>query len=89
VYKPTRQKHKICSFDVSQTKGGQILLQRIKFRLKLTPQAFRNTKTNNWKLKISSSADCLRVLNFFSKVAPVKLRGSKRVAYVEWVKQMR
>jgi hypothetical protein len=51
VYKPTRDTHEVCSFDVSQTKGGQILLERIKYRLKLSSKVYENPKTKNWKIK--------------------------------------
>ena len=83
-----KNKYMVCSFSVSQTVSGDLLLSTIRTRLKLGPQVYLHKETGNFKLKVTSQADCYKVLQFLRK-CPVKLRGHKHVQFVQWVRTMR
>lgn len=76
----------VASFDIAQ-KNGDILLNAIKKYLSFTTAVYID-KTNCYKLKVTGVRSIENIIKFLSN-EPVKLKGSKKLQYLLWIKQLR
>lgn len=87
VYMPKKKINADCSFSIRQNLDGFLLLSAIKERLKLKASVLFES-TGCYHLKTTSVSGCDNTLQFFN-TAPVKLKGHKRIQYIQWAKQLR
>ena len=87
TYIPKDRPYLECSFNIRQKLDGFLLLSAVKQRLKLKDNVLLEA-TGCYHLKTSSVNGCAQALKFLHK-APLKLKGHKRIQFLQWARRMR
>lgn len=87
IYTPKGSLYPVCSYSIRQKLDGFLLLSAVRERLKLKTNVLLES-TGCYHLKTTSVTGCSQALSFLH-TAPVKLKGNKRIQYIQWAKQMR
>ena len=86
IYKSDKNKD-VASFEISHP-NDKVLIQGIRKYLFLRPRVYRDEKTNDFTVKVTSPRSIGNVIKFLQK-APVKLLGHKKLEFILWIKKLR